>query len=105
MGLSARPELIVLSACDTGIVASMGGDEMMGLSQAFLQAGAKSLLVSLWKVEDESTAVLMDNFYNFWLGGNDKAEALRKAMDRVSEDEKWNNMFYWGGFNLIGDWR
>ncbi|WP_048131970.1 CHAT domain-containing tetratricopeptide repeat protein, partial [Methanosarcina sp. 1.H.T.1A.1] len=103
MGLGARPELLVLSACETGVTGNMGGDEMMGLSQAFLQAGARSLLVSLWKVDDESTAFLMENFYDFWLKGDNKAEALSKAMDETRK--LWSDIYYWGAFNLVGDWR
>jgi len=97
-------DLLVLSACQTGIGGSLGGDELAGLAQAFLYAGARSLLVSLWSVNDPATAALMTAFYAEREAGADKAEALRRAMDYVSSQPQWKHTFFWGAFVLMGDW-
>ncbi len=104
IGLRARPALLVLSACETGMATALGGDEMAGLAQAFLQAGATSLLVSLWTVNDPATAALMTVFYDAWLKESaDKAEALRRAIAETRR--RWPHTYYWGAFTLVGDWR
>lgn len=105
-GLRA-PEFIILSACQSGLAGSLGGDEMAGLSQALLYAGARSLLVSLWTVNDLSTAYLMSHFYDAWQGqGHDKAIALQSAMAATRQARlEWNPTYYWGAFSLVGDWR
>ena len=105
-GLRA-PEFLVLSACQTGMAGALGGDEMAGLSQALLHAGARSLLVSLWAVNDPATAYLMTGFYRGWREkGLDKATALRDAMDATRRARsEWTHTYYWGAFTLVGDWR
>ena len=104
MGLRLRADLLVLSACQTGMAGSLGGDEMAGLAQAFLQAGARSLLVSLWTVNDPATAALMTAFCAAREEGADKAQALSQAMDHVRDQQKWTHPYYWGAFVLMGDW-
>jgi hypothetical protein len=96
--------LLVLSACQTGIAGSVGGDELAGLAQAFLYAGARSLLVSLWAVDDPATAALMTAFYGERQAGADKAEALSRAMDHTHSQPRWAHPYYWGAFVLMGDW-
>src|SRR5205085_1996947 len=72
--------LAVLSACETGLGKVAGGEGVLGLQRAFQAAGARSLVVSLWKVNDAATAVLMDQFYaNLWQKGLSRLEALRQA--------------------------
>ncbi len=83
---------------------SLGGEELAGLSQAFLQAGVRSLLVSLWEVNDSATAALMQSFYDARESGVDKAVALRQAMTQIQQDPCWSHPYYWGAFVLIGDW-
>jgi hypothetical protein len=104
MNQRLHTDLLVLSACQTGMAGSLGGDELTGLAQAFLQAGARSLIVSLWSVDDSSTATLMRAFYSAYRGGADKAQALSQAMTHVREHEEWQHPFYWGAFVLMGDW-
>jgi hypothetical protein len=106
LGLRA-PEFLALSACQTGMAGSLGGDEMAGLSQALLYAGARSLLVSLWTVNDLATAHLMTGFYHRWRKeGQGKATALRDAMDATRQARPgWAHTYYWGAFTLMGDWR
>ncbi|MFL5588390.1 MAG: CHAT domain-containing protein [Ktedonobacteraceae bacterium] len=99
-----QANLLVLSACESGRVGSLGGEELAGLSQAFLQAGVRSLLVSLWRVSDPATAALMQAFYSAWQGETDKAQALRQAMTRIQQDPSWSDIYYWGAFVLMGDW-
>jgi hypothetical protein len=99
-----RADVLVLSACDSGRVGSLGGEELAGFSQAFLQAGVRSLLVSLWRVNDPATAALMQAFYTARQTGADKALALRQAMTEIQQDPRWSHPYYWGAFVLVGDW-
>lgn len=78
-----QAQLLVLSACERGRSETLGGEELAGLAQAFLQAGVRSLLVSLWKVNDSATAAFMTAFYDAWNDGADKARALQQAMQKV----------------------
>ena len=80
------------------------GDELAGLAQAFLQAGVRSLLVSLWEVNDPATASLMTTFYEILRAGADKAQALRQAMTRIETEAKWTHPYDWGAFVLLGAW-
>jgi CHAT domain-containing protein len=101
------PPFVVLSACQTGLARAVGGDELAGLSQAFFAAGARSQLLSLWRVNDPATEHLVTGFYRHWIGGGmDKAAALRKATaaTRLASPE-WEHTYYWGAFTLVGDWR
>ena len=77
-----------------------GSDDLLGLMRGFLYAGSQSLLLSLWNVNDESTAALMVNFYEEWQQGATKAAALRKAMLQVRSNHA--NPFYWAPFLLVG---
>ena len=78
-GLEMRADLVTLSACETGVNERRPGDELIGLTRALIYAGTPSVLVSLWSVDDLSTAWLMEQFYTGWLGGLGKAEALQVA--------------------------
>lgn len=99
-----RADLLVLSACESGQVGILGGEELAGLSQAFLQAGVRSVLVSLWQVDDLATAALVLTFFRKIQAGADKALALRQAMTDIQQDPRWKHPYYWGAFVLIGDW-
>jgi len=98
--------LVVLSACETARAKLGGGDELLGLSRAFLYAGATSLVVSQWKVEDESTEQLMGAFYRHLMAGCSKAEALRNAQQQFIQQKKgtiYAHPFFWSAFFLMGD--
>jgi CHAT domain-containing protein len=98
--LNLNAELVTLSACETGIQGIGGGDELIGLTNAFVYAGAASLLVSLWVVEDESTRELMNYFYNSLKNGMNKAVSLQRAILHIMK--KHSNPHYWAPFILIG---
>ncbi len=98
-------QLVVLSACDSGLGRVSNGDEIWGFTRAFLGAGTASLLVSLWPVADESTEQLMSIFYGALVKGNDRREALRQAQLALLKDERFRAPFFWAPFNLIGDSR
>jgi CHAT domain-containing protein/tetratricopeptide (TPR) repeat protein len=95
-------ELVVLSACETGIGDLRVGEGVFGLRRAFIQAGAKSLVVSLWKVEDRATSELMREFYR-GMREMDKGEAMRQAKLKLKETR--SHPFFWAPFVLMGDWK
>lgn len=92
-------DLIVLSACETGLGSIKGSEGVFGLQRAFKLAGAKSMIVSLWQVPDKSTSELMVHFYEFYLKGFSKKESLLKAQNEIKR--KYKFPYYWGGFMLI----
>jgi len=99
-------ELVVLSACDTGIGKIDNGEGVFGLRRAFQEAGAQAVLMSLWAVPDRETEELMTLFYSKWLAGEDKHQALREAELELRKKVKARYgrdlPFYWGGFVLVG---
>jgi CHAT domain-containing protein len=94
--------LVVLSACDTGLGVSEAGDGMVGLRQAFLLAGAATVVVSLWKVADEATTLLMEEFYSALLNGESRSAALRNAKLRIRTCG-FDDPVFWGAFACVGD--
>ena len=108
LGLRLRgTELVVLSACQTGLGEVMAGEGVYGLRRAFTQAGARGLVMSMWSVPDRETKELMVDFYrNLESGGLNRAQALRKSalaqMDRVKERYGSANPFFWGAFVYLG---
>jgi CHAT domain-containing protein len=122
-----RTEMVVLSACETGLGASAGGEGLLGLQRAFQLAGAKTTVASLWKVHDQATLALMIEFYdNLWRKKLPKLEALRHAQisilrgkarlpgstrgldfepSQLAGTEGRLPPYYWAAFVLSGDWR
>ncbi|BCX05585.1 MAG: hypothetical protein KatS3mg053_3523 [Candidatus Roseilinea sp.] len=96
-------ELVTLSACETGRMRVAPHDEVMGLSCAFLCAGAGAVLASLWRVDDSDTAALMENFYRSLRQGASKAHAIREAQQRFLCDAPGAHPARWGAFQLIGN--
>lgn len=105
--LRLRAELVTLSACETGRAVLGGGDELEGLARAFLYAGAGALVVSQWRVEDTTTAMLMARFYRAVAAGAGQAAALRTAQTACLNSKDAlpgrSHPLYWAGFQLIGD--
>jgi CHAT domain-containing protein/Tfp pilus assembly protein PilF len=98
-----QTDLVTLSACETQLGELSAGDELVGLSRAFIYAGTPSLVAGLWSVNDESTRFLMERFYGYLRDGRGKASALRQAqLDTMAKDE-WVSPYYWAAFTLIGD--
>ena len=97
--------LVVLSACQTGVGQSVRGEGLIGLTRGFLNAGAQSLVVSLWKVDDRASAELMERFYRHMFGKNrlPPAAALREAKLEMNRDKY--DPYFWAGFVLQGDWK
>jgi CHAT domain-containing protein len=99
--LDLKASLVTLSACETGLGHDEGGDELVGLVRGFLHAGANSLLVSLWMVDDRSMTDLMIRFYTHWLAGKSKSQALRQAqLDIIGQYE---HPYYWAPMVLVGN--
>lgn len=101
--LNLRSDLVVLSACETGLGKEVSGEGMIGITRGFMYAGASRLVTSLWKVDDKATAELMSKFYNGMLKqGLQPAAALRKAQIEMWRQKRWNSPFYWAGFIMQG---
>lgn len=94
-------ELVVLSACDTGLGDIQVSEGVFGLQRAFLLAGAKTIIMSLWKVPDQQTQELMVYFYNRILAGESRSDALREA--QLAMKAKYSNPLYWGAFICLGN--
>ena len=97
--------LVTLSACQTAVGEFNPGAEIATLSQAFSVAGSKSMLGTLWPVDDKATAFLMARFYTYLTQGKSKAEALRLAQLDTSKQGEYASPYFWSGFVLLGDWQ
>jgi len=95
-------ELIVLSACETGLGEVKAGEGVYGLQRAFQVAGANALLMSLWKVDDAATQMLMSSFYTNWTKSGNKLKALKAAQAQLMANPKYKDPYYWGAFVLLG---
>src|SRR6185436_7511865 len=111
-------DLVVLSACESGLGKELGGEGLIGLTRAFQYAGARSVLASLWKISDRITAELMVRFYKHLKDGMAKDEALRAAQmeliqgpvrvkNEKGEEEETDASapYYWAAFQIYGDWQ
>ncbi len=104
--LNFPAELVVLSACETGLGKDVKGEGLVGLTRGLMYAGAARVVVSLWNVDDEATSLLMSQFYSQMLQqGKTPAAALRAAQLKMWEQEKWRNPYSWSAFTLLGEWR
>jgi CHAT domain-containing protein len=105
-GLHAPVDLVVLSACRTGLGKDVRGEGLIGLTRGFMYAGASSVVASLWKVDDEATAELMKLFYiNLLKRGMTSAAALREAQNSIRQQPQWRAPHYWAAFTLQGEYR
>ncbi len=101
-------ELVVLSACKSGVGEIKSGEGVFGLQRAFLHAGAKAIIMSICNVNDLSSKDIMQEFYNNWLSGMPKREAFEKAQKSIKESTKYERMenrkpYYWGAFVMAGE--
>jgi CHAT domain-containing protein len=99
-------DLVVLSACQTGLGKEIKGEGLVGLTRGFMYAGAARVVASLWEVNDVATAELMKRFYHRMLkDGMRPAAALRAAQIEMLEKPQWQSPFYWAAFVLQGEWK
>ena len=99
--LNLKADMVVTSACQTAIGKISKGDEIVGLTRAFIYAGVQSVLGSLWNISDEATADFMHAFYSN-IQALGIVEALRQAQLKMIASEKYQHPFYWAAFNLTG---
>ncbi len=93
-------ELITLSGCGTGLNVAVGGDELLGLVRGLLYAGTQGVLVTLWDVNDQSTAEFMELFYNALKSTSNKAIAVQQATAELRR--RYPHPYYWAPFVLVG---
>jgi CHAT domain-containing protein/tetratricopeptide (TPR) repeat protein len=104
--LHLQAQLVVLSACQTGLGQEIKGEGLVGLTRGFLYAGAAQVVASLWHVDDAATAELMRRFYADMLRkGARPAAALRAAQVAMLREDAWRSPYYWAGFVAQGEWR
>ena len=102
LNATLRAKLVVLSCCHSG-QGEIKGEGVVGIARAFIAAGARSVLVSLWAIDDEATFEFMKSFYQHLVGGSSSSEALNKAMKCLRESADFSEVKYWAPFVLIGD--
>jgi CHAT domain-containing protein len=104
--LKLPAELVVLSACQTGLGKEFRGEGLVGLTRGFMYAGATRVVVSLWSVNDKATSELMQRFYRAMLKeGQRPAAALRAAQVEMLKQKAWQAPYHWAAFTLEGEWR
>ena len=104
--LRLKSDLVVLSGCETALGRKLRGEGFIGLTRGFLYAGARTVISSLWRVEDKATAEFMKHFYlSLMRNGTAPAEALRYAQLKMANNQRWRKPYYWAAFVLQADWR
>jgi CHAT domain-containing protein len=105
-GLNLRgTELVVLSACETGLGEVVQGEGVYGLRRAFTLAGAQTQLMSLWKVDDEETKNLMIEYYQRLQNGEGRGEALRQVQLAMLNNSQTEHPYFWASFIPTGNWQ
>ena len=102
MSVKLRAKLVVLSCCHSGR-GEIKAEGVVGIARAFMGAGARSVLVSLWAIDDEATLEFMKSFYHNLVKGRSASDSLNRAMKCLRESEKFGDLKYWAPFTLIGD--
>jgi len=94
-------ELVVMSACETGLGTVNNSEGVFGLQRAFKLAGANTLIMSLWKVDDAATSILIQEFYKHWLSGKSKHEAFKEAQMSLRRSGKYASPYFWAAFVMV----
>ena len=106
LDLKLPAELVVLSACETGLGKDVKGEGIEGLTRGFMYAGARRVVVSFWNVNDKATATLMQRLYLEMLrSGKTPAAALRAAQIQLLRTRQWQSPYYWAAFVMQGEWK
>jgi CHAT domain-containing protein len=104
--LELNADLVVLSACQTGLGKEIKGEGLIGLTRGFMYSGVPRVVASLWNVDDLATAELMKLFYQGMVkDGLPAAAALRAAQYEMSREKRWSSPYFWAGFVIQGEWR
>jgi CHAT domain-containing protein len=104
--MNLKADLVVLSACQTALGRDIKGEGLIGLTRAFMYAGATRVVASLWQADDRGTAVFMSRFYEGLLSkGMSAPAALRSAQVSMYQDKRWQNPRYWAAFTIQGEWK
>lgn len=103
--LKLSADLVVLSSCESALGKDLGSEGINGLPRAFLYAGARTVIASLWKVDDDATVPLMKAFYSRLQRGETPALALREAQIEMLKSAQFSDPYYWAAFVLEGDYR
>jgi CHAT domain-containing protein len=104
--LNLPVDLVVLSGCQTALGEKVDGEGLIGLTRGFMYAGATRVVASLWNVNDLATSGLMAGFYRAMeKQGMPPAAALRQAQIRMWQQKRWHSPYYWGAFEIQGEWK
>ncbi len=104
--MKLNANLVVLSACQTGIGKAVRGEGIVGIARGFFYAGAERVLASYWEVSDNATAQLMVRFYEgIFEKKLSPLAALRAAQVSILREPQWKLPFYWAAFQLQGEWK
>jgi CHAT domain-containing protein len=105
--MKLNAELVVLSACRTGLGKHVRGEGLLGLTRGFMYAGTPRVVVSLWSLEDSSASELMSRFYKALFGRKrlSPAAALREAQLEILKSRRWHSPYFWAAFVLQGEWK
>ena len=98
----AGTDLVVLSACQTGVGDVRNGEGVYGLQRAFQEAGSKAVLSTLWSISDDATTAFMRSFYNRFLQGTHPQQALQETQEEFIKNEQWQHPYYWAPFVMVG---
>ena len=101
--INLRARLVLLSYCHSGRGNVSKGEGVVGIAGAFLAAGARSVLVALWAIDDEATLVFMKSFYQHLKEGKTASAVVHRSMKSLRESDEFSEMRYWAPFQLIGD--
>ncbi|HWZ44506.1 MAG TPA: CHAT domain-containing tetratricopeptide repeat protein [Candidatus Saccharimonadales bacterium] len=104
-GLKLSADLVVLSSCDSALGKDLSSEGVIGLTRAFLSAGSRGVVATLWRVDDQATSILMKRFYGRIRAGESPAAALRGAQSEMAAIPRWKYPYYWAAFILQGDYR